>query len=64
MFRTMTLGSNFFIVPDVHRLKIQVDLQTMFDGQVTSIIPANAALGVLSATGPQVSARVQLVVAL
>lgn len=64
MFRTMTLGSNFFIVPDVHRLKIQVDLQTMFDGQVTSIIPANASLGVLSATGPQVSARVQLVVAL
>ena len=64
MFRTMTLGSNFFIVPDVHRLKIQIDLQTMFDGQKTSIIPPNPALGVLGASGPQVSARVQLVVAL
>ena len=64
MFRTMTLGSNYFIVPNSHRLKVQIDLQTMFDGQATSIIPANPSMGVLYATGPQVSARVQLVVAL
>ena len=45
-------------------LKIQVDLQTMFDGQKTSIVPANTALGVLSSTGLQIASRVQLVIAL
>jgi hypothetical protein len=64
MFRTITIGSNFFIVPDVNRLKVQMDVQAMLDAQDTSIIPPNAALGVLNATGPQVAGRVQLVVAL
>jgi hypothetical protein len=64
LFRTLTCGSNFYLVPDVQMLKIQVDLQTMFDGQMTSIVPANTALGVLSATGLQISSRVQLLVAL
>jgi hypothetical protein len=64
MFRTLTIGSNFFIIPDVHRLKVQMDLQAMFDGQTTSFIPPNGALGVLPASGPQGAMRVQLVVAL
>jgi hypothetical protein len=64
LFRTLTVGSNFYIVPDCHRLKIQVDLQTMFDGEKTSLIPPNPALGVLSASGAQVAARVQLVASL
>jgi hypothetical protein len=63
-FRTLTVGSNFFIVPDVHRFKIQMDLQTMFDGQLTSIVPASPARGVLKSTDPQLAVRVQLVVAL
>jgi hypothetical protein len=41
-----------------------MDLQAMFDGQTTSFIPPNAALGVLPASGPQGAIRVQLVVAL
>jgi hypothetical protein len=64
MFRTVTIGSNFFIVPDVHRLKVQMDLQAMFDGQLTSFIPPRPSLGILPASGPQGSMRVQLVVAL
>ncbi len=64
LFRTMTVGASYFIVPDAHRCKIQVDMQTMFDAERTSIVPPNSALGVLSTTGPQVTARVQLVVSL
>ncbi|HEY0463918.1 MAG TPA: hypothetical protein VGC79_06900 [Polyangiaceae bacterium] len=64
LFRTLTCGSNFYLIPDAQKLKIQMDLQTMFDGQATSIVPANTSLGVLSATGLQISARVQLLVAL
>jgi len=64
LFRTLTYGSNFYLVPDMQRLKIQADMQTMFDGQSTSIVPPNTALGVLSASGLQISGRVQLVVAL
>jgi len=63
-FRTLTGGSNFYLIPNAQKLKVQVDLQTMFDGQATSIVPANASLGVLSATGLQISGRVQLLVAL
>ena len=64
LFRTLTCGSNFYLVPNVQMLKIQLDLQTMFDGQMTSIVPANTALGVLSASGLQIASRVQLLVAL
>lgn len=64
LFRTLTYGSNFYLVPDTQKLKIQIDLQTMLDGQTTSIVPANTGLGVLSATGLQISGRVQLLVAL
>jgi hypothetical protein len=64
LFRTLTYGSNFYLIPDRHLLKIQLDLQTMFDGQATSIVPANTSLGVLSATGLQIASRVQLLVAL
>jgi hypothetical protein len=64
LFRTLTGGSNFYLIPNAQKLKIQVDLQTMFDGQATSIVPANASLGVLSSTGLQISGRVQLLVAL
>jgi hypothetical protein len=62
--RTLTVGACFFIVPDVNRLKVQVDLQTIFDPQSTSIIPSDVARGVLATSGPQVASRVQLVVAL
>jgi hypothetical protein len=64
MFRTATIGTNFFIVPDVQRLKVQMDVQAMFDGQTTSFIPANPALGILPASGPQVAMRLQLLAAL
>ena len=64
LFRTVTCGSNFYLIPDAQMLKIQVDLQTMFDGQVSSIVPANTSLGVLHATGPQIAGRLQLLVAL
>lgn len=64
LFRTVTCGSNFYLIPNAQKLKIQTDLQTMFDGQTTSIVPANASLGVLSSTGLQISGRVQLLVAL
>ena len=64
LFRTLTCGSNFYLIPNRQMLKIQVDLQTMFDGQKTSIVPANTALGVLSSTGLQIAGRVQLVIAL
>lgn len=55
--------------PTVHFGKVgamtfQPLLQTMFDGETTSIVPPNAALGVLATSGPQVTARLQLVVAL
>jgi len=63
-FRTFTGGSNFYLIPNTQKLKIQADLQTMIDGQATSIVPANASLGVLSATGLQISGRLQLLVAL
>jgi hypothetical protein len=64
LFRTLTVGANFFIVPDVQRLKIQADLQTMFDGETTSLIPPNAANGVLATSRAQVAVRVQCVIAL
>jgi hypothetical protein len=64
LFRTLTYGSNFYLIPDRQMLKIQLDLQTMFDGQATSIVPTNTGLGVLSATGLQIAGRVQLLVAL
>jgi hypothetical protein len=63
-FRTMTVGADYFILPGVNRAKIQVDLQTMFDGQATSIVEPNTALGVLATPGAQIAARVQLVMAL
>lgn len=63
-FRTLTYGSNFYLIPSTQKLKIQVDLQTMFDGQATSIVPANASLGVLTASGLQIAGRLQLLVAL
>ena len=63
-FRTMTLGSNYFILPDVTRAKVQLDLQTMFDAQSTSVVPPDAALGVLASPGPQIAMRLQLVMAL
>jgi hypothetical protein len=46
LFRTLSVGSNFYVVPDVHRLKLQLDVQTMFDAQRTGPIPPDAALGV------------------
>lgn len=64
MFRTVTIGSNFFIIPDMQRLKVQMDVQAMFDGQATSFIPANPALGVLPSSGPQVAMRLQLLASL
>jgi hypothetical protein len=64
LFRTLTCGSNFYLIPSVQKLKIQMDLQTMFDGQATSIVPANTSLGVLSTAGLQISGRLQLLVAL
>ncbi|HEY3255010.1 MAG TPA: hypothetical protein VGJ91_13715, partial [Polyangiaceae bacterium] len=64
LFRTLGYGSNFYLIPNKQMLKIQADLQTMFDGQDTSIVPTNTALGVLAATGLQIAGRVQLVVAL
>jgi hypothetical protein len=63
-FRTLSTGANFFIVPDVNRLKVQLDVSTMFDGQVTSIVAPNASNGILATPGAQVAGRVQLVVAL
>lgn len=63
-FRTLTVGASYFIIPDVDRFKLQLDLQTMFDGQTTSIAVPNAALGVLATPGPQFAARLQAVVAL
>jgi len=63
-FRTLTYGSNFYLIPDRQMLKVQMDLRTMFDAQATSIVPTNTGLGVLSATGLQIASRVQLVVAL
>jgi len=39
----------------------QLDVQTMFDAE---IVPPNPVLGVLESSGPQVAARVQLVLAL
>jgi hypothetical protein len=64
LFGTLSIGSNFYVVPDVHRLKVQLDVQTMFDAQRTGPIPPDAALGVLQTSGPQVAGRIQLVVAL
>ena len=62
--RTLTTGANFFIVPDTNRLKLQVDLQTIFDPQSTSIIPSDVSRGVLATSGPQVAVRLQIVAAL
>jgi hypothetical protein len=63
-FRTLTVGMSYFIVPDTNRFKLQLDLQTMFDGQTTSIAEPNAALGILPTPGPQFAARLQAVVSL
>ncbi len=63
-FRTLTVGAGFFVIPGASRLKVQVDLQTMFDGQTTSIVPSDIANGVLATSGAQVAARVQIVAAL
>ena len=40
-------GAAFYVIPDTNRLKVQLDLQTMFDAQATSIPVPNPALGVL-----------------
>ncbi len=63
-FRTLTVGAAYYVLPDVNRLKIQIDLQTMFDAQSTSIAVPNASLGILPASGAQFAARVQITAAL
>ncbi|HSQ67857.1 MAG TPA: hypothetical protein VLM85_31820 [Polyangiaceae bacterium] len=62
--RTLTTGANFFVVPNTNRLKVQIDLQTIFDPQSTSILPSDVSRGVLATSGPQVASRLQIVVAL
>ena len=63
-FPTWSVGSNFYIVPGVHRLKVQIDARAMFDGELKSAVPPNPSLGVLATSGPQVGGRIQLVAAL
>jgi hypothetical protein len=63
-FRTLTAGADFFVIPHTNRFKVQVDLQTMFDGQSTSVVPSDVSRGVLSTSGPQVAVRVQIVASL
>jgi hypothetical protein len=63
-FRTLSFGSNVYVLPNVHRLKLQLDLQTMFDAQTTSAVPADPTMGVLPAAGPQVAMRAQVVFSL
>jgi hypothetical protein len=58
------VGADFFVIPGASRLKVQVDLQTMFDGQTTSIVPSDVSNGVLATSGAQVAARVQIVASL
>jgi hypothetical protein len=64
LFRTISTGASYYIVPDSHRLKIQIDVDAHLDAQTTSAVPPNAALGVLAAGGPQVAMRVQVVMSL
>jgi hypothetical protein len=64
LFRTLAFGSNVYVLPNVHRLKLQLDVETMFDAQTTSAVPPNATLGVLPAAGPQVTMRAQVVFSL
>jgi hypothetical protein len=64
LFRTLTVGMSYFVLPDVNRFKLQLDLQTMFDGQTTSVAVPDPSLGVLATPGPQFAARLQAVVAL
>jgi hypothetical protein len=63
-FRTVTLGTNYFVVPDSTRAKVQIDLQAMPDGQSTSIAQPITALGILASPGPQIAMRLQLTMAL
>jgi len=64
LFRTISTGASYYIVPDSNRLKVQLDADAHLDAQSTSAVPSNAALGVLAAAGPQVAIRVQIVMSL
>jgi hypothetical protein len=62
--RTVTTGASFYVIPDANRLKVQLDIRTLLDGQTLGLAPPDESYGTLTTTGPQVAGRVQLVAAL
>lgn len=59
-FNTVTLGLNYYLIPESHAAKLTFDVQCFLDEQAASPVSASTTLGVLGSTDEQYNLRAQL----